>query len=154
MNAFDPSGLDYFFLNDSGAVFGQGHAASLVGNPTTGYDYYSKDGYPPNRNQVAHFDTLDQFRKDPLSSRYNRGLEVATTPDQDAAMRLYADHNFNRRYDFRTTNCGDLAAGIMNAGGINVPNQKMFGITRPKTQFDNLLLLPRPGVIAFIPHQR
>jgi hypothetical protein len=40
VNAVDPSGFGYFFLNDRGAVSGQGHAASLVGNPTSEYDYY------------------------------------------------------------------------------------------------------------------
>src|SRR5207302_3273262 len=43
-NRSDPNGLDYVLLNDSGAAFGNGHNASIVGNDKEGWKYFSKDG--------------------------------------------------------------------------------------------------------------
>ncbi|MFV0416426.1 MAG: RHS repeat-associated core domain-containing protein [Chthoniobacterales bacterium] len=81
INLWDPLGLDYRFLNDSSAAGGQGHSGSLVGNDETGYDYYSKDGYPPAKNIRKHYDSLDDFYNDSISDRYDRQVVVPTTPE-------------------------------------------------------------------------
>jgi uncharacterized protein RhaS with RHS repeats len=142
VNLWDPLGLDYRFLNDSGAAGRQGHSASLVGNDDTGYDYYSKDGYPPAENVRRHYDSLDDFYSDPISDRYDRQVVVPTTPEQDQQMRDFANREFDTPYSFTRNNCNDLAWGIMNAGDIDVPEETMFSISHPNRQFDALSRLP------------
>jgi len=142
----DPLGLNYMFLNDSTAVniagIDNGHAASIVGNPDTGYDYYSKDGQDDKGNDInthEHFDTMDDFwDSDDVSRRYDRGTDIPTTPGQDDAMRKYADKHLNDKYSGISNNCGDYDNGIMGAGDIPPANDTWFWVTRPNSQYNDL----------------
>ena len=158
VNGLDELGLNYYFLNDSSAVNiptqgPQGHAASIVGNPSTGYDYYSKDGIT-NGNQLdthQHYDTLDAFWADKdVSGRYDRGVDIPTSPDQDDRMRRFANKHLHDPYQNsseQSNNCGDLSNGIMGAGGIPPAFDTRFGITVPNRQYNDLS--QRPGVSTF-----
>jgi RHS repeat-associated protein len=127
LNAIDPSGLDGFYLLNPHAVnipggTTAGHAAALVGSDQTGYDYYSEDG-DEGGNQVtttAHFDSFADFDQ-ALGSTYPMQMGFHTTPEQDQAMRDYADKHLPDTYSAAFNNCGDFAKHVLKAGGVNVP---------------------------------
>lgn len=142
LDAIDPFGLDFIFLNNSGAAYSQGHAAALVGNNVTGWTYYSKDGMV-NGVQVdilRVFPTLQAFLNDPISVGYDRGVYFHTTEDQDLDMTTFGDGHLRDPYEFKGNNCGDFVDDLATAGGIDIPSNTGFGtgITRPNTQYNDL----------------
>ena len=145
INAIDPFGLDYIFLNNSGAARLQGHAAALVGNNTTGWTYYSKDGITNGvqYDTLMVFRTFQDFINDPISGGYNRAVYFHTTLDQDFDMTIWGDAHLRDPYVFGGNNCGDFASGLAAAGGIAIPPNTGFGlgVTRPNTQYDDLIHL-------------
>ena len=143
-----------------GAYFGYGHNACLVGNDKDGWKYYSKDG--PFKGDVSlPFSTLNNFyesdRGKVIQDRYDGGYRIATTREQDAAMKAYGDENYDKDYSlteavrfkrsgydpddeysdlvFESQNCADLTADIARAGNINMGKPKIWFITHPNAQY-------------------
>lgn len=126
-------------MEDPNAVAGAGHMAVAIGDDKSGWNYYSKDGYPyiTDGNQFLHYDT----EKDLLGaqSRYTSLLLITTTKTQDLLMDYYASGNFNTSYSICSNNCSDLVVGTLRAGGIAIPaNITMFGVTTPSKVFNGL----------------
>jgi RHS repeat-associated protein len=117
----DPKGLDYLYVLDPPSAHGLGHAGALVGNESSGWDYYSKLGDDLPLNNVSdHFSSLDDFFQSSDGQRYTVAYRIATSVDQDRLMRSYAEDNLYAPYSTVTNNCATLALGIMNAGGIDI----------------------------------
>ncbi len=133
-SAFDDLGLDVVYLNASNAAHGYGHAAFLVGNDTSGWTYYSKDGGPdPASNRRIPFSTLDGFLTDKIADSYNRAVYIATSHDQDSKIKKEADAIYKSKYDFVSNNCGDLVRQSLGAGGISLGSPL---VTVPNSQYD------------------
>lgn len=136
---FDAEGLNVIYLNDSGAANGHGHAAFLVGDGFGGWTYFSKNGGPDNTR--AHFTSLDEFMRDPVSVRYDGVVELPTTADQDAKIAKYADQHYSDPYSFTSNNCGDLVQSSLAAGGVSVSGTS-WGITEPNSQYQSVFQIP------------
>jgi RHS repeat-associated protein len=125
----DVDGHDFVILNDSRAVNGEGHNASIVGNDKQGWTYYSKNGYGRGNSRET-FKTFSDFQKSKTSERYDRGARVETSSKQDAAMKESGDKNYNKDYSVAAThnkdgstkaeNCADLTATVGQAGGVKI----------------------------------
>ena len=144
INRVDPSGLDAIYLNDKEAVWKQGHSAALVGSDTTGWNYFLKDGYgngkwSKDNNVDKPFNSLQEFFNAPDSKRYDRAVYIQTNTTQDLNMTIYGDNNYKQDYSVQSNNCADLTAGILSAGNIPTSGDKVFGMTRPNSQYDNLV---------------
>jgi len=147
----DPSGLDAIVLIDHSAVLGFGHVAVLVGDNSTGWSYYSRNGYgtgpygDPNGNSVLRtYRTVADFINDRAeSTRYDEAYHIRTTPDEDLAMTTYGDQHYRDPYHTKwppSDNCADLTAEILEIGGHPIPgdNSILAGIEIPNKQFDSL----------------
>ena len=99
---------------------------------------YSKDG--GSNNVRATFKTHDEFYQSPLSFRYEKGIYIITTLDQDLAMKAYGDKFYSTTYDPFSNNCGDLVNEILSSAGIN--RHKTFGISIPSTQYNDFSSRP------------
>jgi hypothetical protein len=138
VNAVDPDGKDVLYVNDSGAVEGNGHSAFAVGTDPNGWTYYSKNGYGAGNNVLLQFLTLATFTQSDAASRYNRALYLSTSSEQDTAIMRYANSNYKTDYNVLTNNCGDLVNQSLNAGNIRGAGVTFLGITRPNGQYDEL----------------
>ena len=151
----DPSGLNVIYLNNSGAVAGQGHTAALVGSDVTGWNYFSKNGWGNGKwsrddNVNRPYDSFAAFYNSSESSQYDRAVYVQTTVTQDLNMTIYGDTTYKQNYSGVNNNCGDLVAGIMTAGGVPIPGGSILGTPRPNSQYDSLV---KSGIgSAFIMH--
>jgi RHS repeat-associated protein len=151
----DPSGLNVIYLNNSGAVAGQGHTAALVGSDVTGWNYFSKNGWGNGKwsrddNVNRPYDSFTAFYNSSESSQYDRAVYVQTTVTQDLNMTIYGDTTYKQNYCGVNNNCGDLVAGIMTAGGVPIPGGSILGTPRPNSQYDSLV---KNGIgSAFIMH--
>jgi len=124
----DPTGTDgVLLINPTGAyiqllgAYG-GHAAALVGNDDTGWNYYSENGYDDNDVQqysYIHYDNLGQFEQQ-WGSTYPSQTAVPTSPEQDGNMNGWAQAHLQDPYHGATNNCGDFTKHVLQAGGINV----------------------------------
>ena len=115
-------GLDLVYLNDSdGAIIGGikwGHSAVIVGDDSSGWTYYSKDGgNDPSNNIRGQFATLADFMRSEKSKRYDRGLYFSTSQDQDMKMKDFGDSRYKDAFG-NWNDCADLAGGVLTAGGI------------------------------------
>lgn len=143
VNYVDPTGNDAILLNDSKAVFGLGHNATLVGNDSYGWYYFSKNGFLGNisSNTIYKFDNLNSFFQSDLSRRYDNAFLVKTNPMQDRGMLNYGQLFYLKDYKLGGENCADLSYGILNAGGIKINEPSLFGNTVPNWQFENFIKL-------------
>ena len=123
----DPNGLDAVLLiNPTSAYipftggYG-GHAAVLVGNDDSGWNYYSEDGISDGTQLVSieEFPSLMAF-ENAMGNEYTVQTAVTTSSAQDEAMNMYAFSNIYARYNALTNNCGDFAKRVLQSGGINV----------------------------------
>jgi len=147
LTGVDPSGLNGIYLLNhhavpiSGGTFGEGgHAAVLVGNDQSGWTYYSENGIVDGQQDVSvvNFATLSDFDQ-MYGSEYPMQLEFPTNPDQDQAMRNYANSNLDTPYNGVVNNCADFALGTLEAGGVNyAPSWSDGFISIPNTDFENL----------------
>jgi len=134
IRAIDPLGLDVIVLFASKAVLGQGHIATLVGNNTTGWTYYSRNGYGSwpfyGDATVRTYATYEDFRNDTeQSARYNQAYHINTGPDADLAMKEYADEQIGERYHSiipPSNNCADLTEKTLVVGGHRVPGYNQY----------------------------
>jgi RHS repeat-associated protein len=122
----DPLGLDILVLNDSEGARSFGHNGYAVGNDGTGWDYYSKNGKEMG-NAYEHYLTKTELlnSKDETGEnktkkdRYDRSVQIKTSPDQDQKMKDYSNKHYNEEYDLLFGhNCDDLMAGAFDAGGV------------------------------------
>lgn len=134
----DPEGTDGILLVNPTAAYipltgdYAGHAAVLVGNDQTGWIYYSEGGLDNNGGQITtstYFADLATF-ENALGGEYTEQTGVPTTPGQDSAMYAWAGQHIEDPYSALTNNCGDFAAGVLQAGGINVQSN-FWGPTIP-----------------------
>jgi RHS repeat-associated protein len=123
----DPTGLDVIVLLAPRAVWRQGHIAVLVGSNSSGWTYYSRNGYGAGRygfgtgdSVLRVYQTYQDFRQDLTeSSRYARAYHIRTTPDEDLAMTTYGDEHYRDPYHSiipPSNNCADLTEEILEAG--------------------------------------
>jgi hypothetical protein len=144
----DPSGLDAILMvNPWGAYLGPlglgtygGHAGVAVGNDNTGWTFYSEGGLDDNGNQIT---TMLQYSnlaamESAMMGAYTVQYGEHTSPLQDILMNTWAQQHLNDPYSARTNNCGDYAANVLRAGGLNptanrigptIPNDMSLGIT-------------------------
>lgn len=156
----DPLGLDAIALLASRAVKRQGHIALLIGNNSTGWTYYSRNGYDKWPWQggngdivVRTYNTYEDFKNDAdEAGRYDQAYHIHTTLDEDLAMTTYGDAHAREKYHSivpPSNNCADLTEEVLEAGGhrINGNNQYPFTINGiyigspevPRLLFRNLL---------------
>jgi RHS repeat-associated protein len=141
---FDKDGHDLVILNDpKGAILGQGHNASIVGNDKDGWTYFSK---ALGNNKELPFKTFGDFQKSDVSTRYSNADRFSTTTKQDAAMKDAGEKDLNKPYSLtavknpdgtnKSGNCADNTATISNAGGV--------AISTPQTTVT--ILVPAPFI--------
>ena len=122
----DPEGLDVVVLISPSEAAGFGHAAVIVGNNASGWDYYSKNGrtgpfslWGGNEGRHEHYNTLaDFFAAMNHSRRYPDWIRIPTPPGVDKAMRGWANKDVYTPYYVWGPNCAALAQGTLQAGGI------------------------------------
>ncbi len=153
INAFDPFGLDAIVLIRHNAVFGQGHIALLVGNNSTGWTYYSRNGYGSDLfgfgtgdSLLRTYATYAHFKRHTTeSSRYQEAYYIRTNPDEDLAMTTYGDTHYRDQYNTipytHSNNCADLTDEILAIGEHGIPgNNVRFGdVQIPNKQFQSLI---------------
>jgi uncharacterized protein RhaS with RHS repeats len=149
-SAIDPSGLDAVVLISPGEAKPFGHAAVIIGNDQTGWDYYSKNGrtgplglWGGNEGRHEHFKTLaDFFNSKNHRGRYPEWAYIPTRPGQDKAMRSWANNHVCTPYYAWGTNCTVLVQGTLKAGGIATGNAHWYGYPWapeiPNNLFQNL----------------
>ena len=158
-NAIDPLGLDAIVLLASKAIGGQGHIAILVGNNSTGWSYYSRNGYDgwpwQGKNgdfTRATFDTFNALKNSGLAEHYDQAYHIQTTPNQDQTMTAYGDEHYNERYHSiipPSNNCADLTEKILAVGRHPISGDNQYPFTFngfyvgspevPKFLFSNLI---------------
>jgi RHS repeat-associated protein len=151
-NAIDPFGLDTIVLFASEAVLGQGHIATLIGTNSTGWTYYSRNGYGNwpwyGDATIRTYATYEDFKNDTeQSARYDQAYHIRTTPDADLAMKEYADEQIGERYHSivpPSNNCADLTEETLEAGGYRVPGNNQYPL------FLNLDYIGSPEVPKFL----
>ena len=127
IGVIDPTGLDVIVLLAPRAVWRQGHIAVLVGSNSSGWTYYSRNGYGAGRygfgtgdSALRVYQTYQDFRQDLTeSSRYAQAYHIRTTQDEDLAMTTYGDEHYRDRYHSiipPSNNCADLTEEILEAG--------------------------------------
>jgi RHS repeat-associated protein len=156
-NAIDPLGLDAIVLIAPTAILGQGHIAILVGNNSTGWTYYSRNGYgagpfgfATGNSVLKTYPTYQDFKADiPEASRYRGAYHIETSADEDLAMTTYGDEHYRDSYHSikpPSNNCADLTEEILEAGNHPVPglNQyplEFYGIHIGSPEVPNLMFL-------------
>lgn len=137
--AVDPGGLDIHHLNDPNAAAGGGHAAALVGNSSSGYDYYSfasADGGSagPGALTTQHFSDYSGamgFAQN-QGFTYTREQHWNTSESVDNAARDAASEWGTADYDLLTDNCWDMVASMLDAAGVSfvdrtaIPNRNFL----------------------------
>jgi RHS repeat-associated protein len=152
MLSVDRLGLDAIVLFDPHAVrilgSSQGHIAILVGNNSSGWTYYSRNGYGGadgnGDNVLQQFPNFEAFRNSVFADRYDQAYHIRTTSDEDLAMITYGDANLRDPYHTKwppSNNCADLTEEILEAGGHPIPGESTaFGsIEVPRLLFPNLI---------------
>jgi RHS repeat-associated protein len=139
----DPLGLDAIYLNDSAAVNQNGHGSLLVGNESSGWHYFTKDGpMSPNKNQHLYFNDLTDAFRDPALRRFDRFVTIQRSPSQDLKMTIFGLTHYRERYDFVFNNCADLVIRILRAGDVNIGENPYKGrgdmLTVPNKVYDEL----------------
>jgi hypothetical protein len=97
---------------------GFGHSGALVGNATSGYDYYSYSD--SNMVDAAHYDTLTDALNAAAGNGYTQEQHWTTDTTQDAAARAAAQAFNNTPYDLTKHNCWDMTKSALLAAGLNV----------------------------------
>ena len=149
VNAVDPWGLDAAVLISPGEAAGAGHAAIIIGNDQTGWDYYSKNGrtgwlslWGGNEGRHEHFNTLAGFfAAKGHKGRYPEWIRIPTPPGVDKAMRGWAKNHVYTPYYAWGPSCAALVQGTLHAGGIPTGNIGLFngwGPGIPNNLFENL----------------
>ena len=126
VNAVDPLGLDVVVLISPHEASDLGHAAVIIGNDTSGWDYYSKNGrtgpfslWGGNEGRHEHYNALaDFFAAMNHSTRYPDWIRIPTPPGVDKAMRGWANSDVYTPYYVWGPNCAALVQGALQAGGI------------------------------------
>jgi RHS repeat-associated protein len=137
INAIDPNGTDIWYLLDSDAVCGAGHAGMIIGNPKDGYQYFSYGsgnisgfecrgcGSPSSSGGSLglskEWPTLEELLNDPKFkdelARYDKYCRFETTTDQEKLASNQAfpwkDYTYNVFY----RNCGDCVHYSLAAAG-------------------------------------
>ncbi|MHC0446332.1 DUF6443 domain-containing protein [Flavobacterium sp. 3-218] len=133
INNIDPDGRDIIVLSAPAHVHNLGHAAVLIGNPKTGYYYYSKNGTtkhkgsygPSDKNPVKgkYVGSLKNFllskdNRDKEGS-YTRLYEIKTDAKTDKQMKEAAAEAVDSDYNVLYASCIDVASRALVAGGLN-----------------------------------
>lgn len=169
IGSIDPDGRDLIVLNATSHVAGAGHAAVLIGNSTTGYKYYAKNGTtghfgaqgksnvdPKKGKKVFH--TLKEFEDSPENKRdgpYDRTYELKTDEATDKKMEVAALAAVASDYYVLDQSCIDVASDALNAGKLNpgyTPNRLVSGqhlSPIPNVRFD-FIREDNPGGIFII----
>jgi RHS repeat-associated protein len=136
VNGVDRLGLDVCYLVDDGnkAAAWQSHAATLIGNDTTGWAFMS---FSPGGLDLILYPSFADAQA-AQTDKYDRYLRFPSTPDQDRDAR----HSFYKGiqksgpfsgYKPFSNNCGHVAA---NAVKVAFPSFEV-GTWRPKMNYEN-----------------
>nr|WP_255494190.1 RHS repeat-associated core domain-containing protein [Hufsiella ginkgonis] len=151
LNSIDPDGRDLIVLSAPSHVYRLGHAAVLIGNTNTGYDFYSKNGTnenagmvgPSNKNPVVarHYDTLHDFlnskdNKDENGATvYKKGYEIKTDEKKDEEMRKAAAEQVKGDYNVFCASCIDVASDALKTAKLDPGYMPLT----PRTNFQKVL---------------
>ena len=124
LTALDIFGLDIHHINNSSAVNGAGHSAAIVGNGSTGYDYYSfgpdGKGAPVGAGSLTHkhFRNLEDALDFARAEGYNREQHWVTDLAADDAARSATQEWNDKTYHVTTSNCWNMVADMLDASGV------------------------------------
>lgn len=172
INNIDPDGRDIIVLSAPGHVSNLGHAAVLIGNPKTGYYYYSKNGTtknkgaygPSDKNPVKgkYFRTLKAFElsKDNADKEgsYTRLYEIKTDAETDKQMKEAAEEAVVSDYNVVYASCIDVASRALVAGGLNpgytpdAYNPNSYLTPTPNLRFSFIINNNRGGRVINLPN--
>ena len=103
MSCIDRLGAEIYHLVDSEAVSGAGHSATIIGNSTVGYKYYSFGSGPSSGGESSGdtsyssyedaFNALQDTRE--ANEKYDKSQKWTTTQEQDAEADSWARHNID-----------------------------------------------------------
>ena len=126
----DIDGKDILVLNDSEGANGSGHQAILVGEDyneetdTGGWRLYSKNkaklrivGPTTGYEDGKPYNDIYEFLSDKKQNRYDKGLLIKTTKDQDDIVKAKASDQVKAWYGLLSNSCNNtLQCGL---DGIN-----------------------------------
>lgn len=130
MDPRDQTGPSVIYLYDGDVLWGQGHAAVLLGSDAEGWYYFSFGvGLTQGNLRTTHgnmdtafFATLSDARSSLTLARYDRYLQWNV--ENDAAIRAAfgkaTEYQRDTNYWFLGRNCDDVAVEIIRAAGISV----------------------------------
>ena len=130
----DILGRDIYHIIQPLGAFGAGHSAAIIGNSTTGYDYYSYGGYDAGttNKQVCtrHFTDLASAKAwasantgaAGYAAGYKAGEYWKTDSTQDAAARAAAMAYNNTDYNVVNHNCWNMVYSALSAAGTTAMN--------------------------------
>ncbi len=131
--ATDASGLDLLILVDNEGANNLGHAAVLIGNDDTGWNYFSLDGslsWNPLHGRAnvdtGDFTTLSDFvveahmeRNKKTLGRYDIAYRIAedALTDKQFLAGAQFETDKSKDYDIYTHSCIDVVSGTLEAAG-------------------------------------
>ena len=116
----DPLGSDFYFIDTPRGSF-IGHAAALIGNADTGYDYYSFGAKSSGSRQKLthkHFNTLDEAKDALKNMGYRRFVKYFTTCEDDDKARAVGESYRDRSYRPADDMCLDMVLRMMDKIGL------------------------------------
>lgn len=111
----DAWGGEIYHMVDSEAVGGRGHSATIIGNSTVGYKYYSfgsgtssggeSSGDTAYSSYEEAFAALQKTRTDAQKSPYDKSQKWATTQGQDAEADCWARNHIDDPFILGVNDC-------------------------------------------------
>ncbi|MGY4538148.1 RHS repeat-associated protein [Mucilaginibacter sp. UYNi724] len=179
ITSIDPDGRDLIVLSAPDHVYGLGHAAVLIGNDKTGYNYYSKNGTTEgggasgasNKGPVSgrHYASLKEFEASADNKKdgpYKTAYDIKTDEATDKKMEAAAAASVKADYDVLLKSCIDVASDALKAaqkdpGTTNLPwwlfptaQDKAELTPVPNTRFKNIMQNNPGGIFIVLPQPK
>ena len=95
----------------------------------------SEEEYNKKLKSNPLMEELTEIKNGKVGERYDKGLEIKTTKEQDKKMKLFMYQHVNDQYKFLGNNCKDLISDAMNKVGVK---SKTYNADAPNIWFDRL----------------
>ena len=95
----------------------------------------SEEEYNKKFKSNPLMEELTEMKNGKVGARYDKGLEIKTTTEQDKKMKLFMYQHVNDQYKFLGDNCKDLISNAMNKAGVK---NKTYNADPPNIWYDRL----------------
>ena len=125
-SCIDIIGNEIYYLAASSAVYGIGHAATIIGNSTVGYNYYSfGSGASSSGESGTGYSTYEeafndlQATRDETKGYFDKIEKWTTTQEQDADADCYARNNIDNLYIPGWYDCLTFVYDVLSAAEVD-----------------------------------